>query len=101
MRIPLPRLMRAWREREFLSAAGSKRVRLGVKAWAWLATRPRLYHMAARFGIAFMGFLGRRRRGAFRRWPLAGGWTKYRDLPAPQGRTFQAEWAEHKARLGQ
>ena len=36
-------------------------------------------------------------RGAFRRLPFAGGWTKHRDLAAPQGRTFQALWADHKA----
>ena len=32
------------------------------------------------------------RRGAFRHFPLAGGWTRGRDLPAPQGSTFQAQW---------
>jgi L-lactate dehydrogenase complex protein LldF len=25
--------------------------------------------------------------------PLAGGWTAYRDLPLPQGGTFQQLWA--------
>ena len=32
-----------------------------------------------------------------RRLPLVGGWTRHRDMPAPQGRTFQQLWAEHKA----
>ena len=35
--------------------------------------------------------------GALARVPLAGGWTASRDLPAPQGRTFQQAW---KARQG-
>jgi len=26
------------------------------------------------------------------RLPLASGWTRHRDLPAPQGATFQAQW---------
>jgi L-lactate dehydrogenase complex protein LldF len=33
---------------------------------------------------------GRSKR--FRRLPMAGGWTSQRDLPAPQGATFQALW---------
>jgi L-lactate dehydrogenase complex protein LldF len=33
-----------------------------------------------------------RSRGRFSRLPLAGGWTKYRDFPAPQGATFQSQW---------
>jgi L-lactate dehydrogenase complex protein LldF len=33
---------------------------------------------------------GRKRR--FRSLPMAGGWTAARDLPAPQGPTFQALW---------
>ena len=31
-------------------------------------------------------------RAASRWLPLAGGWTEYRDFPAPQGATFQAQW---------
>jgi L-lactate dehydrogenase complex protein LldF len=36
------------------------------------------------------------RRGRYRRLPLAGGWTAHRDLPAPEGATFQQLWAERK-----
>jgi L-lactate dehydrogenase complex protein LldF len=43
-----------------------------------------------------LGLLGRR-KGRFRALPLAGGWTKHRDLPAPAGKTFQALWAERQA----
>ena len=38
--------------------------------------------------LAWMG----RKRGRLSSVPLAKGWTKYRELPAPQGRTFQARW---------
>jgi L-lactate dehydrogenase complex protein LldF len=96
MKIPLPGLMRHWREAEFQAGGGSPLYRAGLRAWGFFARRPRLYHGAARLGIALLGALGRR-RGAFRRLPLAGGWTHNRDLPAPQGRTFQQLWAEHRA----
>ncbi len=98
VKIPLPNLLRHWREVEFDRAGGSLLYKAGLAAWAFFARRPRLYHSAARLGIAALGLLGRR-KGAFRRLPLAGGWTRGRDLPAPQGRTFQQMWAEHKAGL--
>jgi L-lactate dehydrogenase complex protein LldF len=30
--------------------------------------------------------------GRFRWLPLAGAWTRYRDFPAPEVQTFQAQW---------
>ena len=96
MKIPLPGLLRHWREAEFAQGGGSRMYKAGLRLWAFFARRPRLYHAAARLGIALLGALGRS-RGAFRRLPLCAGWTRTRDLPAPQGRTFQQLWAEHKA----
>jgi L-lactate dehydrogenase complex protein LldF len=37
-----------------------------------------------------------RLKGRFRSVPLAGGWTKHRDFPAPQGKTFHELLAERK-----
>ncbi|HSM19938.1 MAG TPA: lactate utilization protein LutB domain-containing protein, partial [Hyphomicrobiales bacterium] len=37
-------------------------------------------------------------RGRFRKLPFAGGWTDHRDLPAPQGRTFQQLWRRRRGR---
>jgi L-lactate dehydrogenase complex protein LldF len=95
MKIPLPGLMREWRMRDFAAGGGSAATRLALRVWAYFARRPRLYHLAARFGATLLGTLGRR-RGAFRWLPLGGGWTRHRDLAAPEGRTFQQLWAEHK-----
>jgi L-lactate dehydrogenase complex protein LldF len=88
--------MRRWREEEFSAGDTPLLYGLSLKAWAALAKRPRLYHLLARMGIPLLAALGRR-RGTFRRLPFAGGWTKHRDLAAPQNRTFQALWADHKA----
>jgi L-lactate dehydrogenase complex protein LldF len=38
-----------------------------------------------------------RSKGRFTWAPLAGGWTKYRDLAAPEAATFQSQW---RARSG-
>jgi L-lactate dehydrogenase complex protein LldF len=95
MKIPLPGLMREWRRQEFAAGGGTTTARSALKAWSYLARRPGLYHLATRLGIAALSAMGRT-RGAFRSLPLAGGWTRHRDLAAPQGRTFQQLWAEHK-----
>jgi L-lactate dehydrogenase complex protein LldF len=44
-----------------------------------------------------LGALGKG-RGRFSSLPLASGWTAHRDMPAPEGRSFQSLWAERKSR---
>ena len=95
MKIPLPNMMRHWREREFERHLSPATWRWGLGVWAWFARRPRLYRLGANLAARVLGNLGAR-RGRFARLPLAGGWTKYRDLPAPQGQTFQEMWAERR-----
>ncbi|MFM9849528.1 MAG: LutB/LldF family L-lactate oxidation iron-sulfur protein [Hyphomicrobiaceae bacterium] len=96
MKIPLPKLLRHWREAEFSEGGQSWSYRTGLRIWAYFARKPRVYHAAARLGMALLGGLGKR-RGTFRWLPLTSGWTRYRDLPTPQGRTFQQLWAERQA----
>jgi len=95
MHIPLPRLMRQWRVKTHQQRLTPPRQRAGLALWAWFATRPGLYRLAARLAIGLLGALGRR-RGRFRRLPGAGGWTEARDMPAPEGRTFLDQWAARR-----
>ena len=95
MRIPLPKMMRHWREREFERHLTPATARTGLGVWAFFARRPRLYRMATGLAVRVLGNLGIG-RGRFHYLPLAGGWTRHRDLPAPQGRTFHQMWAERK-----
>jgi len=86
MSIPLPSLLRKHRQATFERQLVSKTSRFGIKLWAAIATRPSLYKVFTRIVIAGLSRLGRR-RGYFKRLPLAGGWTTSRDLPAPQGKS--------------
>src|ERR687891_324895 len=97
VRIPLPKMMRHWREEQFRKELNPPTARYGLRLWAYATKRPWLYRGGTRVAMALLGWLGRR-RGAFRRLPLAGGWTGSRPPPAPQGQTFQAQW---RARRGQ
>ncbi|NNG04488.1 MAG: lactate utilization protein [Inquilinus sp.] len=99
MRIPLPSIMRHWRERQHERKLSPGTVRAGLGLWAWAARRPRLYRFGTRLAAALLGRLGRR-RGRLKRLPLAGGWTDWRDLPAPEGRTFQQHWAARRSGAG-
>ncbi len=95
MKIPLPKMMRHWREREYEAKLSPATYRSGLAVWAFFAQRPELYHRVAEIGMRVLGAFGRG-RGRFRALPLAGGWTGVRDMPAPQGRSFHSLWAEHK-----
>jgi L-lactate dehydrogenase complex protein LldF len=90
VRIPLPRMLRAWRDREFERHLSPATVRSGLALWSFFARRPRLYGLATNIAARILSAFGK--RGRFRWLPLASGWTRYRDLPAPQGATFQSQW---------
>jgi L-lactate dehydrogenase complex protein LldF len=97
VRIPLPRMMRSWREREFERHLSPATVRAGLGFWAFFAKRPRLYGLATSLAARALALIGRR-KGRFRWLPLASGWTRYRDFPAPEGATFQARWTARQSR---
>ena len=95
MRIPLPDLMRRWRAEEFDRKLTPPRQRWALALWSWAVRRPRLYRAGARLAARVLALLGGR-RGRLRRLPGAAGWTAGRDLPAPEGATFQAQWARRR-----
>jgi L-lactate dehydrogenase complex protein LldF len=96
VKIPLPKMLRHWREREFAQKIAPATWRGGLRLWTWVARRPELYHALVEIKCRLLGWAGGG-RGRFRWLPLAGGWTQVRDMPAPEGRSFHALWAErHK-----
>jgi L-lactate dehydrogenase complex protein LldF len=95
VRIPLPRMMRSWREREFERHLSPATARAGLAFWAFFAKRPRLYGFATSIAARLLHWAGAS-RGRFSSLPLASGWTRYRDFPAPQGATFQSRWRDRE-----
>jgi L-lactate dehydrogenase complex protein LldF len=95
MKIPLPKMMRHWREREFSRGLNPAAQRYGLKTWALFARRPGLYRLATSIAIPALS-LFKGRKGSFRYLPFAGSWTKHRDLPAPESRTFMQQWRDRE-----
>ncbi len=91
--IPLPDLLRDLRHEENRQGLSAPAMRRGLKLHAWLLRQPRLYRLLVAPAISVLHLLGRK-RGIFRKLPLASGWTSQRDFPAPQGKTFMQQYRE-------
>lgn len=95
MQIPLPDMLRELRNRQWQQNLMPTGSRWGLNLWAALARRPALYHRASAL-LARVLAIAAGSRGRLRRLPLAGAWTTTRDMPAPQGATFQQLWQQQK-----
>lgn len=84
--IPLPTLLRGWRNRSWREGLEPASTRVGIRLFAMLASRPRLFHFASGFAVRIMQFF--KRDGKLQGLPLIGAWTKHRDFPAPAKATF-------------
>jgi L-lactate dehydrogenase complex protein LldF len=95
VRIPLPALMRLWRERAFARHIMPFGQRAGLALWAFFAKRPGLYRAATTSAIWLLGLIGRGKDN-LNALPFLKAWTTSRDFPVPQAATFQAQWAKRK-----
>jgi L-lactate dehydrogenase complex protein LldF len=100
MKIPLPKMMRFWREQAFQEKQNPFMERVGIGVWAFFARHAWLYNPLARLAARVLAQLGQRGGGRIAKLPLAGGWTRGRDLPAPEGRTFQESWRRRQRATG-
>ncbi|MFD3189948.1 LutB/LldF family L-lactate oxidation iron-sulfur protein [Sedimentitalea sp. HM32M-2] len=95
--IPLPDMLRSLRARQFEEDLTPAVTRTALGVWGWLARRPRLYHLAT--GVAVFGLrLWSWNRGRIRRFPMAGNWTRDRDLPQPELGTFMQQYSRRASR---
>ncbi len=94
MHIPLPKMMRHWREREFEQHLSPPSNRRNLKLWAWFAVRPGWYRLMTRFSHLGLRILSGW-SGSIRWLPFARGWTRHRNMPGPERQTFMQAWQRH------
>jgi L-lactate dehydrogenase complex protein LldF len=94
--IPLPTLMRGWRERSWREGLEPATVRGGIWAFGFFASRPVLFHWASSIAVHAMRLF--KHKGILRGMPFMGAWTKYRDFPAPASQTFMAMYKKQQMR---
>jgi L-lactate dehydrogenase complex protein LldF len=95
--IPLPDMMRKLREQQWRRKLTPSSVRHGLGFWAFAAKRPWLYRLGTRLSVAALRWMAGA-RGKITSLPLAGGWTRHRDMTAPQNGTFMDQYRrkQHK-----
>ena len=96
VKIPLPELLRKLREKQVDLGLRPINERLALRAWSWVAQRPRLYALASRLGVRYLKWLAHdgKRNDRIRILGVAPEWTLGRDFPAPEGKTFRELYAE-------
>jgi L-lactate dehydrogenase complex protein LldF len=94
--IPLPKLLRGWRNQAWVQGYEPMRAVWALRSWRFLALRPGLYQLASNIGLRVLPVFAR--GGWISKLPLAGGWTKHRDMPAPQGGTFMRQYKKRVSR---
>jgi L-lactate dehydrogenase complex protein LldF len=97
--VPIPRLLRYWRQQSLVSRAAIHKRALGW--WQAVAARPWLYRVVLSLTAKLLYLCSVPGSVPGRRWlrrlpaPFDG-WTRFRDFPAPEGRTFQARWRQQR-----
>jgi len=98
MSIPLPTLLRKHRRTTFENNLVSMRSRTSLAIWSYLASRPKLYRVVNDVIVRSLSVFGGR-KGFVQRLPLAGAWTKSRNLPTPpQSQSFVTQYAKQQHR---
>ncbi|WP_395666798.1 lactate utilization protein B [Methylocella sp.] len=95
--IPLPTLLRGWREKSWAQGLEPQTQRRFLGLWAFVAHRAPLYRFGTRLAMKAMRLFGGR-GGWIRSLPLASGWTRHRDFPKPAAKTFFEQLDDQAAR---
>ena len=96
VKIPLPDLMRKWRERQFDMKLRPMGERAAIVFWGFFVKRPAAYAVATRIAARIAAMMGGREK-LIHSLPGIDGWTQGRDMPAPEGKTFRELYAARLA----
>ena len=94
--IPLPTLLRGWRDRSWREGLEPAAMRFGMGVFTFVASRPWLYRLQTAVAVRVLRLFSR--GGWIRSMPGLGPWAEYRDFPAPEGRTFMARYTSGEGR---
>lgn len=97
VRIPLPKILRYWREKSFEQQIGPKPQRWGIEIWGFFAKRPWIYRLMTKTAVRALKLMSGK-KGKIRSLPFNNGWTAVRDLPAPEGATFMEQWKKREGK---
>jgi L-lactate dehydrogenase complex protein LldF len=98
--IPLPRLLRQWRNLEADEKLNSTGMRWGLKFWGWLSRKPFVYRLLTSLGNFGLRVWPQGTKRMVQRLPfIAGEWTRHRDLARPEQGTFSQQYKAKGGRL--
>ena len=90
VQIPLPKLLRHWRQRTHSNRQDTASSRWGLQFWSYISGRPSLYRMFTAASIFYLGLFARK-KGVIKWLPFVKNWLNFRELPAPEGSTFMQQ----------
>ncbi len=100
VRIPIPKMLRYWRDREFERRMTPRSVRYGLDWWTRINASTRMYRYVLGIAARLLRVLSS--HGWITRLPGPGrAWTRYRDMQTPAGQTFQQQWRRTRGRAGE
>ncbi len=98
--IPLPKLLRQWRNLEADQKLNSSGMRWGLTVWQKLSRVPRIYRWLTALGNLTLRYWPKGNERMIRALPfLAGQWTRHRDLARPEQGTFSQQYKKRGGSL--
>ncbi|MFN6961607.1 MAG: LutB/LldF family L-lactate oxidation iron-sulfur protein [Rhodocyclaceae bacterium] len=94
--IPLAELLRKLREKQVERHLRPWNERIALRLWAWVASRPALYGLGTRLAVRYLMWLADG-KASIPVLGIASEWSKGRNFPAPEGKTFRELYAQRRS----